>query len=97
MLTTPPVKNVVADCVQQYKNINSVLDTPIFPTPTPALTPNVNPYSPSAADSDKIKDAITILERVARSQSSIADKDSIQRVINQLNTDLMYLKIKNNG
>lgn len=84
MLVTPPV---VADCVQQYKT----------PTPTPALTPNSNPYAPSAADSDKIKDAITILERVARSQSSIADKDSIQRVINQLNMDLMYLKIKNNG
>jgi hypothetical protein len=84
MLVTPPV---VDSCVEQYKT----------PTPTPALTPNSNPYAPSAADSDKIKDAITILERVARSQSSIADKDSIQRVINQLNTDLMYLKIKNNG
>ena len=84
---TPPVKNIVADCVQQYKT----------PTPTPALTPNTNQYAPSAADSDKIKDAITILERVSRSQSSIADKDSIQRVINQLNMDLMYLKIKNNG
>ena len=84
---TPPVKNIVADCVQQYKT----------PTPTPALTPTVNPYAPSAADSDKIKDAITILERVSRSQASAQDKESIQRVISQLNTDLMYLKIKNNG
>jgi hypothetical protein len=86
---TPPVKN----CVDQYKNVNSVLDTPIFPTPTPA----VNPYAPSAADSDKIKDAITILERVARSQNNTQDRESIERVIQQLNTDLMYLKIKNNG
>ena len=86
MLVTPPV---VDSCTEQYQHAK--------PMPTPALTPNINPYAPSAADSDKIKDAITILERVARSQSSIADKDSIQRVINQLNMDLMYLKIKNNG
>jgi hypothetical protein len=89
MLTTPPVKDFATSCTEQIVHPK--------PMPTPALTPNSNPYAPSAADSDKIKDAITILERVARSQSSIADKDSIQRVINQLNTDLMYLKIKNNG
>jgi hypothetical protein len=84
MLVTPPVTD---SCVEQYKT----------PTPTPALTPTVNQYAPSAADSDKIKDAITILERVSRSQASARDKESIQRVIAQLNTDLMYLKIKNNG
>ena len=35
MYNTPPVKNVVDNCVDQYKNINNVLTTPIFPTPTP--------------------------------------------------------------
>jgi hypothetical protein len=97
MLTTPPVKNVVADCVQQYKNVNSVLDTPIFPTPTPALTPTVNPYAPSAEDGNKMQITIDTLERLSRAQSNIAEKDSIQKLINQLRSDLMYFKIKNNG
>jgi hypothetical protein len=97
MLTTPPVKNLPDNCVDQYKNVNSVLDTPIFPTPTPALTPNANPYAPSAEDSNKMQITIDVLERLSRAQSNIAEKDSIQKLINQLRSDLMYLKIKNNG
>ena len=97
MITTPPVKNVVADCVQQYKNVNSVLDTPIFPTPTPASTPTVNPYAPSESDVSKMQITIDVLERLSRAQSNIAEKDSIQKLINQLRSDLMYLKIKNHG
>jgi len=97
MITTPPVKNVVDNCVDQYKNVNSVLDTPIFPTPTPALTPTVNPYAPSEQDSNKMQITIDVLERLSRAQSNIAEKDSIQKLINQLRSDLMYLKIKNHG
>ena len=97
MYNTPPVKNVVTDCVQQYKNVNRVLDTPIFPTPTPALTPTVNPYAPSAEDGNKMQITIDVLERLSRAQGNIAEKDSIQKLINQLRSDLMYLKIKNNG
>ena len=97
MYNTPPVKNVVDNCVDQYKNVNSVLDTPIFPTPTPALTPNVNPYAPSAEDGNKMQITIDVLERLSRAQSNIAEKDSIQKLINQLRSDLMYLKIKNHG
>jgi hypothetical protein len=89
MLTTPPVKEFATSCTEQIVHPK--------PMPTPALTPNTNPYAPSADDVNKIKDAITILERVSRSQGSAEDKESIQRVIQQLNTDLMYLKIKNNG
>ena len=89
MLTTPPVKEFATSCTEQIVHPK--------PMPTPALTPTVNPYAPSAADSDKIKDAITILERGSRSQGSAQDRESIERVIQQLNTDLMYLKIKNNG
>ena len=91
MYNTPPVKNVVADCVQQYKNVNSVLDTPIFPTPT------VNPYAPSESDVSKIQIAIDVLERISRAQNNISEKDSIQKLINQLRTDLTFFKIKNNG
>jgi hypothetical protein len=90
---TPPVKS----CVEQYKNISSVLDTPIFPTPTPALTPTVNPYAPSESDVSKMQITIDVLERLSRAQSNIAEKDSIQKLINQLRSDLMYLKIKNHG
>ena len=100
MITTPPVKNLPDNCVDQYKNVNSVLDTPIFPTPTPALTPwspTVNPYAPSAEDGNKMQITIDVLERLSRAQSNIAEKDSIQKLINQLRSDLMYLKIKNNG
>lgn len=97
MYNTPPVKNVVADCIQQYKNVNSVLDTPIFPTPTPAVTPNVNPYAPSESDVSKMQITIDVLERLSRAQSNIAEKDSIQKLINQLRSDLMYLKIKKHG
>ena len=97
MYNTPPVKTVPDNCVDQYKNVNSVLDTPIFPTPTPALTPNVNPYAPSAEDGNKMQITIDVLERLSRAQSNIAEKDSIQKLINQLRSDLMYLKIKNHG
>jgi len=100
MLTTPPVKTLPDNCVDQYKNVNSVLDTPIFPTPTPALTPwspKVNPYAPSAEDGNKMQITIDVLERLSRAQSNIAEKDSIQKLINQLRSDLMYLKIKNHG
>jgi len=87
MLTTPPVKSIVDNCVEQYKT----------PTPTPALTPAVNPYAPSAEDSNKMQITIDVLERLSRAQSNIAEKDSIQKLINQLRSDLMYLKIKNHG
>ena len=97
MYNTPPVKNVVADCVQQYKNVNSVLDTPIFPTPTPIPTPTVNPYAQSEQDVSKIQIAIDVLERMSRAQNNISEKDSIQKLINQLRTDLTFFKIKNNG
>jgi hypothetical protein len=84
---TPPVKNVVDNCVEQYKT----------PTPTPAVTPIVNPYAPSEQDSNKMQITIDVLERLSRAQSNIAEKDSIQKLINQLRSDLMYLKIKNHG
>jgi hypothetical protein len=87
MYNTPPVKNVVDNCVEQYKT----------PTPTPALTPTVNPYAPSAEDGNKMQITIDVLERLSRAQSNIAEKDSIQKLINQLRSDLMYLKIKNHG
>ena len=87
MLTTPPVKNVVADCVQQYKT----------PEPTPALTPDANPYKPSADDGNKIQTTIETLRRLRLGTSMISDKDNIDKIINQLSTDLMYFKLKNNG
>jgi hypothetical protein len=90
---TPPVKS----CVEQYKNISSVLDTPIFPTPTPIPTPTVNPYAPSESDVSKMQITIDVLERLSRAQSNIAEKDSIQKIINQLRTNLTFFKIKNNG
>ena len=87
MLTTPPVKNVVADCVQQYKT----------PEPTPALTPDANPYKPSADDGNKIQTTIETLRRLRLGTSMISDKHNIDKIINQLSTDLMYFKLKNNG
>jgi hypothetical protein len=97
MLTTPPVKTLPDNCVDQYKNVNSVLDTPIFPTPTPLVTPTVNPYAPSADDANKIQITIDTLERISRAQNNISEKDSIQKLINQLRTNLTFFKIKNNG
>ena len=97
MLTTPPLKNVVEDCVSQYKNINNVLETPIFATPTPIPTPDANPYAPSESDVSKIQIAIDVLERMSRAQNNISEKDSIQKLINQLRTNLTFFKIKNNG
>ena len=87
MLTTPPVKNVVDNCVEQYKT----------PTPTPAVTPTVNPYQPSAEDGNKIQTTIETLRRLRLATSMISDKDNIDKIINQLNMDLMYFKLKNNG
>ena len=87
MLTTPPVKNVVDSCVEQYRSI----------TPTPALTPNANPYAPSAEDGNKIQTTIETLRRLRLGTSMISDKDNIDKIINQLSTDLMYFKLKNNG
>ena len=87
MIETPPVKTVVDNCVEQYKT----------PTPTPAVTPTVNPYAPSADDGNKMQITIDTLERLSRAQSSAAEKDSIQKLINQLRSDLMYFKLKHNG
>jgi hypothetical protein len=87
MLTTPPVKNVVDNCVEQYKT----------PTPTPIPTPDANPYKPSADDGNKIQTTIETLRRLRLGTSMISDKDNIDKIINQLSTDLMYFKIKNNG
>ena len=87
---TPPVKTVVDNCVEQYKT----------PQPTPALTPwspKVNPYAPSAEDGNKMQITIDTLERLSRAQSNTAEKDSIQKLINQLRSDLMYFKLKHNG
>ena len=87
MIETPPVKTVVDNCVEQYKT----------PTPTPAVTPTVNPYAPSAEDGNKMQITIDTLERLSRAQSNTAEKDSIQKLINQLRSDLMYFKLKHNG
>jgi len=87
MIETPPVKTVVDNCVEQYKTA----------TPTPAVTPTVNPYAPSAEDGNKMQITIDTLERLSRAQSNTAEKDSIQKLINQLRSDLMYFKLKHNG
>jgi len=87
MYNTPPVKNVVDNCVEQYKT----------PQPTPALTPNVNPFKPSADDGNKIQTTIETLRRLRLGTSMISDKDNIDKIINQLSTDLMYFKLKHNG
>ena len=89
MLTTPPVKEFATSCTEQIVHPK--------PMPTPALTPNVNPYAPSAEDGNKIQITIDTLERISRAQSNTAEKDSIQKLINQLRSDLMYFKLKNNG
>ena len=85
MITTPPV---VDSCTEQYQHPK--------PMPTPALTPdqNANPYAPSAQDLEKIKITIDTLERVKRSTTMISDKDQIDKIINQLNLDLLYFKLK---
>ena len=97
MYNTPPVKTLADNCVDQYKNVNSVLDTPIFATPTPIPTPTVNPYAQTEQDTAKIQIAIDVLERMSRAQNNISEKDSIQKLINQLRTNLTFFKIKNNG
>ena len=147
MLTTPPVKTLPDNCVDQYKNVNSVLNTPIFPTPTPSLdevqrqekenwdkwnnrwgtrTPELMAegkkramlwadmprewsdvlhayyeiksraadFAPSPHDSDKIENTIDTLERVKRSQNNSVERENIDKIINQLNMDLMYFRIK---
>ena len=151
MLTTPPVKTLPDNCVDQYKNVNSVLNTPIFPTPTPSLdevqrqekenwekwnnrwaerTPELlaegtkrgllwpqlpeewadilrnyyklvqeaqmdaTRYTPGEHDSDKIQNTVDILERLKRSKNSAISVNEIDKIIHQLNTDLMYFRIK---
>jgi hypothetical protein len=83
MLVTPPV---VDSCTQQYQHPK--------PMPTPALTPNTNTYAPSQQDADKIQTTIDTLERVKRSQNSSVTAEDIDKIINQLNMDLMYFKLK---
>ncbi len=51
-------------------------------------------YAPSPHDSDKIKDTIDTLERVKRSQNNAVEKENIDKIIKQLNMDLLYFKIK---
>ena len=89
MLTTPPVKEFATSCTEQIVHPK--------PMPTPALTPDANPYAPSEQDSNKMQITIDVLERLSRAQSNIAEKDSIQKIINQLRTNLTFFKIKNNG
>ena len=156
---TPPVKKLPDNCVDQYKNINNVLttpiveyinnvlNTPIFPTPTPALdevqrqekenwdkwnnrwgtrppelmeegykramlwdqipkewsdvlhayyaiNARAADYRPSPHDSEKIENTIDTLERVKRSQNKTASSEEIEKIIHQLNMDLVYFKIK---
>ena len=89
MLTTPPVKEFATSCTEQIVHPK--------PMPTPALTPNVNPYAQSADDANKIQITIDTLERISRAQNNISEKDSIQKIINQLRTNLTFFKIKDNG
>ena len=51
-------------------------------------------YAPSPHDSDKIKDTIDTLERVKRSQNNTVEAENIEKIIKQLNMDLLYFKIK---
>ena len=51
-------------------------------------------YTPSPHDSDKIKDTIDTLERVKRSQNNSVEAENIDKIIKQLNMDLLYFKIK---
>ena len=51
-------------------------------------------YAPSPHDSDKIKDTIDTLERVKRSQNNTVEAEKIDKIIKQLNMDLLYFKIK---
>jgi hypothetical protein len=51
-------------------------------------------YAPSPHDSDKIKDTIDTLERVKRSQNNSVEAENIEKIIKQLNMDLLYFKIK---
>ncbi len=89
MLTTPPVKDFATSCTEQIVHPK--------PMPTPALTPIVNQYAQSADDANKIQITIDTLERISRAQNNISEKDSIQKIINQLRTNLTFFKIKNNG
>lgn len=89
MLTTPPVKDFATSCTEQIVHPK--------PMPTPALTPDANPYKPSADDGNKIQTTIETLRRLRLGTSMISDKDNIDKIINQLSTDLMYFKLKNNG
>jgi hypothetical protein len=51
-------------------------------------------YTPGLHDSDKIKDTIDTLERVKRSQNNSVEAENIEKIIKQLNMDLLYFKIK---
>jgi hypothetical protein len=51
-------------------------------------------YTPGLHDSDKIKDTIDTLERVKRSQNNAVEAENIDKIIKQLNMDLLYFKIK---
>ena len=51
-------------------------------------------YTPGLHDSDKIKDTIDTLERVKRSQNNTVEAENIEKIIKQLNMDLLYFKIK---
>ena len=51
-------------------------------------------YSPGLHDSDKIQNTIDTLERVKRSQNNTVERENIDKIINQLNMDLMYFRIK---
>ncbi len=51
-------------------------------------------YAPSTHDSDKIQNTIDTLERVKRSQNNTVERENIDKIINQLNMDLMYFRIK---
>ena len=55
---------------------------------------NLSQYAPSPHDSDKIKDTIDTLERVKRTQNNTVAREDIDKIIHQLNMDLMYFKLK---
>ena len=51
-------------------------------------------YAPSESDVSKMQNTISTLERVKRSQNNTVERENIDKIINQLNMDLMYFRIK---
>ena len=86
MIVTPQVKEFATSCTEQVVHPK--------PMPTPALTPNTKQSDSGAQDHDKIQTTIDTLKRIQSSTSMISDKDNIDRIIHQLQMDLVYLNLK---